>query len=101
MLKLELELDVKKNKEYEVETIKDSAVYVKAVKSQLLKVYYLVSWIDYLKDKSIWEPASAVLHLWKMVSSFHKGRLKKPIVVSLFLDSVFPMAKLMAKPTIK
>lgn len=53
MLELELKLDVKENKEYKVETIKNSAVYVKAVKSQLPKVYYLVSWIGYLKDKSI------------------------------------------------
>ena len=39
----EPEFDVGDNKEYEVEAIKDSAVYTKEVEGQLLGLSYLVS----------------------------------------------------------
>lgn len=45
MLKLELEseLDIKKDKGYKVEVIKDNTIYTKAVKDPLLILYDYVS----------------------------------------------------------
>ena len=41
--KPELKLDASNNKEYKVEAIIDSAIYVKEAKRHLLSLYYLVS----------------------------------------------------------
>lgn len=43
LLDLQLELGVRENKEYKVEIINDSFVYIKAAKDQLSGLYYLVS----------------------------------------------------------
>ena len=60
------------NKEYEVEVIQDSAVYTKEADRHLPGLYYLVAWKSYPKEKNTWEPSSVVMHLQKMVSTFHK-----------------------------
>lgn len=50
---IEPELDLGKNKEYKVNTIKDSVVYVNVIaRGQLTGLYYLVSWKDYLENES-------------------------------------------------
>ena len=56
------EIDISnKSKEYEVEEIWDSVVYVKESKSgYLLGFYYLVSWKRYPKEENTWMPASAI-----------------------------------------
>ena len=82
------------NKEYEVEVIRDSAVYVKEVDGYLPGLYYLVAWKGYSEEENNWEPSSAVMHLRKMVSTFHKDHPEKPIAISASLDSAPPMAKL-------
>lgn len=43
LLKLESELNIRENKEYKVETNKDSTIYTKAAEGQLPGLYYLVS----------------------------------------------------------
>ena len=49
------------NKEYEVESIYNYAVYAKDSKVRhLLGFYYLVSWKDYPKYESTWKYASEV-----------------------------------------
>ena len=49
------------NKEYEVEGIRDSAVYARELEaSHLPGLYYLVFWKNYPEDENTWEPASAV-----------------------------------------
>ena len=59
---------------YEVEWIRDSAVYAKKSEAGHLPcLYYLVSWKSYTKEKNIWEPASIGQHLWKLISTFHKN----------------------------
>ena len=68
------------NKKYEVEAIQDSIVYANEVDGHLLELYYLVAWKSYLDKENIWEPFLVVMHLQKMVSTFHKGYLKKPTV---------------------
>ena len=85
------------NKKYEVEGICDSAVYAgESEVGHLLGLYYLVSWKGYPKNKSTWEPASAVQHLRKMVNTFYKNNPNKPIATSPPID----LAPLMANCTI-
>ena len=43
--------------------------------------------------KSTWEPFSAVMHLWKMVSTFYKDDLENSKATSASLNSAPPMAK--------
>lgn len=44
LLGSKLELDIGENKEYKVEIIKNNTIYtIKAIRSQLLRLYYLVS----------------------------------------------------------
>ena len=46
------ELDVDNDKEYKIEVIQDSAVYVKEVDRYLLGLYYLVSWKRYPEEEN-------------------------------------------------
>ena len=56
------ELDAGDNsEEYEVEAIRDSAVYAEESESgQLPGLYYLVAWKRYPEEENTWEPSSAV-----------------------------------------
>ena len=97
----EPEFDTGNNKEYEVEAIKDSAIYAKEAKGHLPSLYYLVSWKSYPQEESTWEPSFAVMHLRKMIFAFHKNHPEKPTATSLPLDSAPPMAKPSIKPPVK
>ena len=97
----EPEFDVGDNKEYKVEAIKDSAVHAKEAERHLPGLYYLVSWKGYPEEESTWEPSSAVMHLRKMISAFHKDHPEKLTASSLPLDSAPPMAKPSIKPPVK
>ena len=89
------------NEEYEVEDICNSVVYAKESETgHLLGLYYLVSWKSYPKDKSTGEPASAVQHLWKLVSIFHKNHPDKPTATSPPIDLALPIAKRTAPPNV-
>ena len=81
------------NKHYEVEAIRDGAVYAKEADGHLLRLYYLVTWKGYLKENNTWKPFSAVMYLRKMVNTFHKDYPEKPTVTWALLDSALPMAK--------
>ena len=49
------------SREYEVEAIRDSAVYARESESgHLPGLYYLVSWKRYPEEENTWEPASSV-----------------------------------------
>ena len=76
-----------------MEAIRDSAVYAKEADGHLPGLYYLVAWKGYPEEKNTWEPSSAVMHLRKMVSTFHRDHPEKPIATSAPLDSALPMAK--------
>ena len=93
-----VELDAgNESREYEVETIQDSAVYAKEVDEHLLGLYDLVAWKGYWEEKNTWEPLSAVMHLRKMISTFHKDYPEK-------LTATLPplnIAPLMARPIVK
>ena len=81
------------DKEYEVEAIRDNAIYAKEADRHLLGLYYLVAWKGYPKEKNTWEPSSTVMHLWKMVSTFYKDHPEKPTATLASLDFAPPMAK--------
>ena len=97
----EPEFDAGNNKEYEIEAIIDSAVYAKEAERHLPGLYYLVSWKNYPEEKSTWEPSSTVMHLRKMISTFHKDHPEKPTVTFSPFDSVPPMAKPSIKSPVK
>ena len=83
----------------EVEAIRDSAVYTKESESgQLPGLYYLISWKDFLKEKNTWEPASAIQHLRKLVSTFHKKNFDKPTATLTPVNIAPPTAKPKVKP---
>ena len=92
------ELDASDNGKYEVEAIRDSAIYARESESgHLPGLYYLMSWKGYPEEENTWEPASTVQHLRKLISLFHKDYLDKPMATSLAIDTAPPMAR----PTVK
>ncbi len=56
-------------------------------------LYYLVLWKSYPEEKNTWQPSSAVIHLQKLISTFHKEHPENPTVISPPLDSALPMAR--------
>ena len=88
------------DKEYKVEAIRDSAVYARESESgHLSGFYYLVSWKGYPEEENIWEPASMVQHLRKLINSFHKDLPDKHTATSPAIDTAPPMARPTVKPT--
>ena len=66
-----------------MEVIRDSVVYAGESESgHLPGLYYLVSWKKYPKKMNTWELISAIQHLRKLISSFHKDYADKPITTS-------------------
>ena len=85
-----------------MEAIWDSAVYARESESgHLSGLYYLVSWKWYPEEENTWEPASAVQHLRKLISLFHKNHPDKPTTTSLAIDTASPMARPTIRPTVK
>ena len=94
----ELDFEAGNSKEYEVEAIRDSAVYSRESEGHLPGLYYLVAWKGYPEEENTWEPVSAVQHLRKLISSFHKDHPEKPTATSPPVDSAPPMARPTVKP---
>ena len=101
-MQLDFKFAAGNNKEYEVDGIWDSAVYAKeSATGQLPGLYYMVSWKGYFKEKNTWEPASAIQHLWKLVTVYHKDIPEKPTATSLPINVAPPIARPTAAPTKK
>ncbi len=102
MSKLEFESDGN-GEEYKVKAIRNSAVYAKELDSghHLPGLYYLVSWKSYPEEVNTWKPALAVLHLCKLITTFHRDSPEKPTATSPSMDSAPPMARPTVKPRAK
>ena len=89
------------NKKYEVgQRGLCKRVYAKESESgHLPSFYYLVSWKRYSEEENTCEPASAVQHLKKLISSFHKDNPDKPTAISPVIDTASPMASPTVRPT--
>lgn len=101
LLKLEQEFEGRNNKKYKVKSIVNNTVYDKEIRSQLLGFYLLVLWKNNPKEENIQESSATVMHLWKLISIFHKNHLKKLIVIYSLLDSILSMAKLIISKKLK
>ncbi len=89
----DLEFKAEGDKEYEVKAIIDSIVYGQQANDQIPGLYYLVLRKSYLKEENTWESSSAVIHLWKLISNFHKEYPEKSIATSSPLNFTLPMAR--------
>ena len=49
-------------KEYKMEVIQDSTVYIKEANGHLPRLYYLVALKSYLEEKNIRKPFLAIMH---------------------------------------
>ena len=99
---MEFDTGDNESEEYKVKAIWDSAVYARELESgHLPGLYYLVLWKGYPEEKNIWEPASAVQHLRKLISLFYKDHLDNPIATFPAIDTVLPMARLTIRPIVK
>ena len=96
----QLEFEADNNEKYEVKEIRDSVMYaIKSEVGHLPRLYYLVDWKGYPEEKNMWESASAVQHLRKLLSKFHQENPTKPTTISPLVDSALPMARSTVKPT--
>lgn len=93
---IQIKFDMGNKKEYEVEWIWNSIIYTRESKCHLQGLYYLILWKSYLKEKNTWEPTSAMQHLQKLISTFHKDHPDKSIVISTPIDTALLMAKHLA-----
>ena len=103
---LDFEFEAGDDKEYKVDGIRDSAVYAKeSATGQLPGLYYLVTWKGYPEKENTWEPTSAIQHLQRLITAYHKNNPEKPTAISDFVNTAPPMARpsalsrLTAKPT--
>ena len=56
MNNMQLELEAGNNDKYKVDGIWDNAIYARKLASrQLLELYYLVLWKDYLEEENTWD----------------------------------------------
>ena len=95
---MQLEFKADNNKEYEIDGIWDSVVYAKESAGQLPGLYYLVSWKGYPEEENTWEPASAIQHLWRLITAYHKDNPEKPTATSTPVDTAPSMARPSAPP---
>lgn len=47
---------------------------------------------------SIWQPASTIIYLSKMINTIYKDNLEKPTAMFLLLNFSLPLDSLMVKP---
>ena len=85
----ELDFEAGNSKEYEIEAIRDSAIYARESEA----------WKGYPKEKNTWEPFSAVQHLKKLIRLFHKDHPEKLTATFPPINSALPMARPTIKPT--
>ena len=98
----DIEIEIGGDKEYEVKVIIDYAVYnQQANNNQMPGFYYLVLWKGYLKEQNTQGPSLAVIHLRKLISTYHKEHTEKPTATSPPLNFAPPIAKPMVPKKLK
>ena len=95
---LDFEFEAGDDKEYEVDGIRDSAVYARESARQLPGLYYLVLWKSYPEEENTWEPTLTIQHLWRFVTAYYKDNLEKPTATSAPVDTASPMTRSSAPP---
>ena len=98
---LNFEFEAGNDKEYKIDGIQNSAVYAKESSRQLPGLYYLVLWTGYREEENTWEPALAIQHLRRLVTTYHKDNSKKPTATSVPVNIAPPMTRPTAAPTKK
>lgn len=87
------------SKEHEVRKIWDSAVYAKKLEAKSpLRLYYLIVWKSYPKEKNTWKPILVVKHLWKPINSVHKNNLDISTATYLLVNSTLLTARTIFRP---
>ena len=99
MSRLEIKND-SGSKEYKVKAFCNRKFYATEFDNShyLPGFYYLILWKGYPKEKNTWKPILAMLHLRKLISTFHQDYLEKLIATCLLIDSALPIARLTVKP---
>lgn len=88
----EMEFKVDDKEKYKVEEIQDSAVYAKkSEEGYLSKIYYLVFWKSYPKEKNTWELTLAVQYFRKLLNIFYKNNSDKPMAISPPINIATPI----------
>ena len=95
----EIDFEAGNSKEYEVEAIWDSTVYANKAKCHLPGLYYLVAWKRYSEEENTWELSSVIQYLKKLINSFYKKHLEKPITTFPPINSALPITRPIIKPT--
>lgn len=73
---------------YKIKALRNSVVYAKELlKGYLSDLNNLVSWNSYTKRKNTQESMSAIQHLKKMLSEFHKIYPNKLTAISFLINS--------------
>lgn len=71
-------------------------MYGKKTNNKLSDLYHFVLWTGYSEEKSTWELSAAIMHLRKLINTFHKKHPEKPITIFSLLNA----ASLMARPIV-
>ena len=96
-LQLEFE-DDDNSEEFEVEDIRDSAVYARESEDgRPPGLYYLVHWKDTPSSEDTWEPYVGIKHLRRLIRTFHQDHPRKPTATSDPIDTGPPPPPLAKK----
>lgn len=81
------------SKEYKIKAICNNVVHISKLEDHLSSLYYLVLWKSYPKKKNTWELVLVVLHLYRLISTFHHDYSQKPTATSPLIYFIVSMAR--------
>lgn len=86
------------SKNYKVEVVCDSAVYVRESENNLSGFYYLLSWKNYPEGENTWKSAVAAQYLQRLLSIYHKKNLERFMAIFKPINTISPIARLSRSP---